>query len=84
MKQNETELQHLVKGLSDKERAKLIDTIGISESTLYRWMKAPGQLITLDGATAIKAALDRTYNADHDLNKLARPIRVHGRKKVAA
>lgn len=78
------ELEHLVKGLPDKERAKLLTKAKISPSTLLRWLKNPRKLITIDGALAIKEVLDKHYTGDHDIYALTKPVRIHGRKLKAA
>ena len=71
--EKETRLAYRVRMLDAAEREELMARSGLSRTTLYARLKAPGKL-TLDEATAITRFLEELDDVAYDLTMMLLPM----------
>lgn len=59
----------LLQGLAPQERTKLIEALGVSRATYYRWQNAPGSIPVAE-AEAIQRHLSKLHGQEYDLLEL--------------
>lgn len=86
MTHKKTELEILMQGMPDERLDRLLEGIGISRVTMYRWFRE-GDLrkrITITSAPVIKKHLDAYYGRDVDMNELCQALPRKRQRATAA
>lgn len=75
MAETETRLSYRIRIMSTEEREELLARLGISRTTLWARLNAPGTF-SLDEAAAIQRFLEELDNESYDMLDMLRPIQL--------